>query len=691
MPAPLGAVGTLQALAEQRLLERFAPAYVVIDAEGEVLFSSARTGKFLELSAGAPDHNVFSLARRGLRLELRAALHRAANTGQPSVQSNLTVGTNGGQQFVDLHVQPLPPEAGPDRMFMVVFKELGGIKPTPEEAAPATEDVESANLRQLEQELRATKERLLTSTEELESSNEELKSSNEELSSMNEELQSANEELETSREELQSINEELHTVNAELNVRVEELSRANSDMANLLESTQIATLFLDRELNVKKYTPAAKDVFRLVESDTGRPISHVRARFVPDTLQEDAGRVLRTLATIEREVRASEGDALYVMRALPYRTSDNVIGGVVVTFTDISRITVAEARIGELTRDLRNRIESLETLFDLVPVGIFLVEDEAGALGRLNRRGADLTGEPGRPTGLGAAPAPLHLRLRRAGADLPADQDPLLLAARTGKPVAAFEATLLRADGSAVAVMVSATPLFREDGHARGAIAAVVDISEKEAEAHRQLLLHELQHRVKNILATVSALAKRTLKGGRSAEELTEGFLARLRAMAGMHDLLSQREWQGTDLRELILASLAPYGGPGRHVARLGGPAVLLGPGPSSAMGMILHELATNAAKYGALTVPDGEVAVAWRIEGAAPDERVFLIWRESGGPPATPPEKEGFGIGFVRRCVQYELEGTFAPAFLPEGFSAEIAFPLAHDAPAPADTAKPT
>ena len=163
---------------------------------------------------------------------------------------------------------------------------------------------------------------------------------------MNEELQSANEELETSKEELQSINEELQTVNAELNARVEELSRANSDIANLLESTQIATVFLDRNLSVKSFTPAAKDVFRLVESDTGRPITHVRARFDSDTVQEDAERVLRTLSTMERQVTSNYSDARYIMRMMPYRTVDNVIGGGAVARHDIKGCDLADQQAG---------------------------------------------------------------------------------------------------------------------------------------------------------------------------------------------------------------------------------------------------------------------------------------------------------------------------------------------------------
>ena len=383
----------LQSLAERQLLERYSPAYVVINGDGELLHGSARTGKYLELAPGAPRIDIYSMARPGLRPDLRAAVHKAAGTGQVAIQRNVAVGTNGGRQAIDLIVHPIRSAAIRDSIYMVIFQDVGGISAASDaEIAESADELESASLRQLEIDLRATRERLQTTTEELESSNEELKSGNEELSSMNEELQSTNEELETSKEELQSINEELQTVNAELNARVEELSRANSDIANLLESTQIATVFLDRNLAVKNFTPAAKDLFRLVESDTGRPITHVRARFQSDTVQDDAERVLRTLATIEREVESNYNDARYIMRMMPYRSVDNVIGGVVITFVDVTRITAAETRIGELTADLRNRVQSLETLLNLLPVGILIVEDDRADPVRVNRYGARVAG-----------------------------------------------------------------------------------------------------------------------------------------------------------------------------------------------------------------------------------------------------------------------------------------------------------
>ncbi len=653
----------LQTMAERQLLDRYSPAYVVINADGELIHGSGRTGKYLELAPGAPRMDIFSMARTGLRADLRVGVHKAVSTGQVAIQKSIVVGTNGGRQTIDLVVQPMRAGASQEMLYLVVFQDVGGIRMASESESAGVEELESDNLRQLEMELRTTRERLQTTTEELESSNEELKSGNEELSSMNEELQSANEELETSKEELQSINEELQTVNAELNARVEELSRANSDIANLLESTQIATVFLDRNLAVKSFTPAAKDVFRLVESDTGRPITHVRARFRSDTVQEDAERVLRTLSTIEHQVESNYNDARYMMRMMPYRTVDDVIGGVVITFVDITKISAAEMRIGELTHDLRNRIQNLETLLNLLPVGILMFENNRIDQLRVNRYGAQLLGESGEAgetsDGAGLRLVTGALRFFEGDRELELDQHPLQRVARSGEPTTGFEGKLARADGSRVDVLVSATPLFDEAGNVRGAIAVVLDISErKAAETHQQVLLYELQHRVKNILATIGALATRMLRDGGSFEDFSAAFLGRLRAMATTHDLLSRTNWAGADLRQLLETVMRGQS-PAQGAVILEGPDTLLTPNTASTLGMVFYELATNAAKYGALSEGRGRIEVSWRIVPAADGDRLSLDWREIDGP--TPPASiaEGFGTGFIRRSVEYELQGT--------------------------------
>jgi two-component system CheB/CheR fusion protein len=672
----------LQTLAERQLLDRYSPAYVVVNAEGEVLHGSSRTGKYLELAAGAPRMDIFSMARSGLRPDLRAGLHKASSSGQIAVQKNVVVGTNGGRQTIDLVVHPVRTTSAQEMLYMVIFQDIGGIKTLSEsEVADSSEDLENANIRQLEMELRATRERLQTTTEELESSNEELKSGNEELSSMNEELQSANEELETSKEELQSINEELQTVNAELNARVEELSRANSDIANLLESTQIATVFLDRNLAVKSFTPAAKDVFRLVESDTGRPITHVRARFQSDTVQEDAERVLRTLATIERQVASNHNDARYVMRMMPYRTVDNVIGGVVITFVDVTKISAAEARIGELTRDLRNRIQSLETLLNLLPVGILMFEDNRTDQVRVNRYGGHLLGERNdAPEGAGPRLVTAALRFFDGERELRQDEHPLQRAARLGEPTTGFEGKLARTDGGRVDVMVSATPLFDDAGKARGAIAVLLDISErKAAEAHQQVLLYELQHRVKNILATIGALATRIVRSSKSLPDFSETFLGHVRAMASTHDLLSRTNWAGADLRQLLEAVIRGQS-PQPSSVSLDGPDIVLAPNAASTLGMVFYELVTNALKYGALSEPRGRIEASWRVvnSAATSPERLSIEWREMDGPTAPHPLPEGFGTSFIKRSIEYELQGSAVAEPGLVGLRWRLEFPVA-------------
>jgi len=666
---------TVQSVAERQLVERYAPAYVVINADGDVLHGSHRTGKYLELSAGTPRTDIFSLARIGLRADLRATIHKSISTRQIAVQRNVVVGTNGGRQTIDLVVHPLPMQSVHEPLFMVVFQDVGGLMSTADpDTLETVQDMENASLQQLELELRATRDRLQTVTEELESSNEELKSGNEELSSMNEELQSANEELETSKEELQSINEELQTVNFELNARVEELSRANSDIANLLESTQIATVFLDRSLTIKSFTPAAKDVFRLVESDTGRPLTHVRARFSSDTVQEDAERVLRTLATIERQVQSNYSDLRYIMRMMPYRTVDNVIGGVVITFVDVTRITAAEERIGQLTHDLRNRVQSLETLLDLLPVGILIVEDNATEAVRVNRYCAQLLGVASG----GPLPTIDTVRIFQHDREIPSHEHPLNLAARAGQAIPGFEAQIRRPDGGKADVLISASPMFDENSKLRGGIAAMVDITaRRSAEAHQQVLLHELQHRVKNVISTISALAGRMLKSSTSLPDFSEAFLGRLRAMATTHELLSRGQWSGTELRVLIEATVQPYMASARSVLSLTGPLVLLTPGQAATLGLVLYELASNAAKYGALSTPEGHIVVSWKVSGA----NLSLSWVESGGPEAKPARGASFGVGFVRRSVEYELNGSADLVFDRDGLRCSLTFPLRENA----------
>jgi two-component system CheB/CheR fusion protein len=333
---------------------------VVVNAEGDVLYIHGRTGYFLEPAPGEASLNVLRMAREGLRLELTTALRKASTTQDKVVQADLAVRTNGGFQNITLTVRPIP-EAPIPGLYLVVF-EPTSTHVQAESQAVETHGGSSGDKDQrisiLERDLRAKEEYLQTTIEELETSNEELTSTNEELQSANEELQSTNEELETSKEELQSVNEELMTVNMELQKKIDELSRANNDLSNLLAGTGIGTVFVDHQMRIQRFTPAATEIINLIQADVGRPVSHIVANLQDYTdLIKDVMAVLDTLTPKEREVQGRNG-RWYLMRMQPYRTLENVIEGAVITFVDISSQKKMLAALEE------SRRLSLESMFD---------------------------------------------------------------------------------------------------------------------------------------------------------------------------------------------------------------------------------------------------------------------------------------------------------------------------------------
>jgi len=347
-PEPVRA--PLRELTERTLLEEFAPAGALVNAQGDILYLHGRTGMYLEPVQGETGiNNVLKMAREGLRRELTTALHQAAATQEVVHVPGLRVRTNGHFTGVDLTVRQVRGDSAATAdapLFVVIFGEAPAPPPQePDALAPsaaASGDGPGASVDArvvaLEHELRAKEEYLQSTHEELETSNEELRSSNEEMQSVNEELQSTNEEMETSKEELQSVNEELATVNAELQTKVLDLSRANNDMNNLLAGTGIATVFVDRQLRILRFTPAANAITNLILSDIGRPVGHVVSNLVGyDRLVADAQGVLDTLVPRAVDVESSRGE-WYTLRIQPYRTLDNVIEGVVITFVDITEI-----------------------------------------------------------------------------------------------------------------------------------------------------------------------------------------------------------------------------------------------------------------------------------------------------------------------------------------------------------------
>ena len=317
------------------------PPCAAIDHALNIVYLHGRTGKYLEPNIGTPTFNVVEMARPGLREELAAAIHDVQANMQETVRKGLRVAHNGGHVVVDLTVRPVLGRGAGSGLMLVVFEESGTpSKSKAKGAKPTTTRRKGKAVEDLEEALRSTRETLQATVEELQTSNEEFKSTNEELQSTNEELQSTNEELETSKEELQSLNEEAATANAELQSRLDQLGKANDDVKNLLDSTDIAVLFLDTELNVRRFTPRITDFIPLTDADSGRSITHFASSLVDAHLSQCATEVLRTLNSRELEVSSSDGRRL-VMRLRPYRTTENVIDGVTITLQDITKVKEA--------------------------------------------------------------------------------------------------------------------------------------------------------------------------------------------------------------------------------------------------------------------------------------------------------------------------------------------------------------
>jgi two-component system, chemotaxis family, CheB/CheR fusion protein len=524
MPAAAG----LRHAVEARVLEQFAPPHVVVNRDGDVIHYSARTGKYLEAAVGVPNRQLVAMARRGLRLDLRTALREAVETGRSIIREGLAVESDDERvQIVTLTIEPMARNEGEEPLFLVLFADQGATLSRDEALARLHVPAEGAAL-QLERELRDTRERLQSLVEEYETALEELKSSNEELVSVNEESQSTNEELEASKEELQSLNEELHTVNTELSSKVDALDTANSDLQNLFESSQLATVFLDKDLVIRSFTPLVADIFNILPGDRGRPLTDLTSRIALPTLTADVRTTLTAGDIIERRIEAAENGRTYLVRLAPYRNSLNRVDGVVLTFVDV-------------------------------------------------------------------------------------------------------------------------TSLAR-------------------AEAHLRTLVSELNHRVRNMLAIVIAVTEQTARGATSVAAFHETFVGRLHAMAKSYALLSEENWTETSIRTLAREQLAPFG---KSRVKLDGPEIRLKPKSALSLGMILHELATNAGKYGALSVAEGQVTVTW----AQHRNEIRLDWTETGGPAPAAPARLGFGLRLVDRETEHALGGKAELNFAHEGLIATLRF----------------
>ncbi|MBU4261472.1 MAG: PAS domain-containing protein [Proteobacteria bacterium] len=365
----------LAALIHTKMLEHFMPACVLVNDRGDIFYIQGRTGRYLEPSQGKPRMNILDMARHGIRLELRKGLRQVSRSGKKMCCPGVRFESEGGARFVDLTLLPLANTGLSTDPIMVVFADVPAPQPPVQQAGESQLLNEKEQyLLSLDQELQHVRENYQTSVEELETSNEELKSLNEELQSANEELQSTNEELEASREEHQSLNEELMTVNGELQSKVDELVLVQSDLKNLLDSTRIATIFVDNELRIKSFTAEAARITNLIKSDVGRPLEHIVTTLDYDDMNQDILQVMASLAGVEKEVR-SKGGEWYQMKILPYRTTENVIDGAVLTFVSITYQKAAQQHLAVLNEQLLQARDFAEKVVDTLREAVIVLDE----------------------------------------------------------------------------------------------------------------------------------------------------------------------------------------------------------------------------------------------------------------------------------------------------------------------------
>jgi len=823
------------------ILKAAVPPGVVIDRRQEIQFVHGDVSPFLALPPGEPARQLLQYLPDANRPKMRVSLNRAIHGGD--VVSDVLVGLRkeGAVRDVRFTVRPLLVNEESDGHFLVTFEEepvrAGGGAPTP----PASEEERSA-LSQLEYELSATREDLQSTIEELESSNEELKASNEEVMSMNEELQSTNEELETSREELQSLNEELSTVNNQLEDKVSELQGTNDDLTNLLSSTDVATVFLDTDLCIRRFTPATTRLLNVRDADVGRPLSDLSATTDDPGLLTDARAVLETLHPSVAEIAGFE-NLSFMRRVTPYRTAKNSIEGVVVTYTDVTSLKDATGRLARRERQqaaiarlglaattldadpdalLAQAVSALADLMDvrfakameldpsgsefrvragvgweegvvghaIVPTGssqagytlqsaspvivrdlskelrftapdllvrhgivsglstvvgpidrpwgILSVHSETvrdfstddlnflqaianviwetlerkriEAEKRLVAQRLEVAIEAGRmatyewevDTGeaewtrgfyqlLGYEPGAVQAsteswRARVYDEDLPR-VEALLKEALAGDGDFEAEYRVCPAPGKPRWVMARGRTGFRPNGTPERMFGVVIDIQEqKEAEAQKEMLLRELDHRVKNILANIQALARQTAADAKDVAGFVQEFSGRVEAIARAHSRLSSSQWAGVDLAELVDEELAAYRRTGRPEIAVEGPPVMLAPETAQMMAMAVHELATNAVKYGPLGNGNGRLEVRWHFAEGEEGREVRFRWQETGGPPCKAPEATGFGTLVLSQFLPAQMSGTAKLDFPEEGFVFDLCFPFAEEDPDPAD-----
>jgi two-component system, chemotaxis family, CheB/CheR fusion protein len=515
-----------------RLLEAYAPPSLVVNQVREVVHLSPKAGDYLRVGGGEPSLDVLELTPKDLRDELRTALYQALDKGR-TIRRAVRVGMPDQEHWVDLVVRPLRmgEEKGGERekgghgqgnFALIVFEERPESAVDPEIPAPAASDERA--VQEIQEKLDRTRAEMKELVEERQDTIEELQMAVEELQSINEEQKATGEELETSREELQSTNEELTTVNQEYRIVIAELNEVNADLRNLINANDIGTVFLDRDLRVRRFTPAITTLINLVPQDRGRPLADLSHRLRTQTLLDDAAKVLSTLETITEEVESEDGD-WYTLRLIPYRSLDDRIDGVVLTLFDITAQKRVEAELRETLRLLEVERARLSGLVEHLPSATLVVDAESGTVLSTNMRFRELLQHDRRSADSPDADALFALARNADGTALSPDEWPLTRSIQGEEVVQDEEVIFALPNDETVTLLVSSGPLRAPDGRVTAAVMTLTDIT-------RRLVMEEELRRAKG-LAESADLAKSAFMATVSHELRTP-----LNAIVGYADVL---------------------------------------------------------------------------------------------------------------------------------------------------------
>ncbi len=639
----------------ERVVEHYAPPSVLVDARDELVHMSAHAGRYLLMPGGEITKDIFRLVRPPMSIDLRALIQQARSSKQIVRSKPITVGFNGDSARIVIRASAAHENGHElEGYVLIIFDEHPIPHDLPDGEAGSGAGGGGATQRELEEEVELARQRLQSLHEEHEARREEMQASNEELQSANEELRSTMEELETSKEELQSMNEELATVNQENRHRVEELSQLSDDLANLLAATDIATLFLDRQLRIERFTPQVSQLFNVRHTDRGRPLADITHSLDYPEIQADARTVLDRLTPIEREAEDKEG-RWHLVRILPYRSAADRIAGVVITLIDITARKKSEQEIANARHYAEAIVETLhEPLLILHP---------------------DLTVKGGNEAFYN------HFKVRREETigrriydlgnsqwNIPELRTLLEDVLPESNVFNDYEVTHDFEDLGHRVMLINARRL----DHVQLILLGVRDItSRKQHEEQLKRLLRELDHRVKNSLATVLAIARETTHDAASIEEYTKRFEGRLLALAHVHSLVAKSQWNGASLRAIIETATKPYCDDRPDRQNISGPDITVNAQAAVTLAMVFHELCTNAVKYGCFSVEDGLLDVSWSA-----DDSIELIWRETGSMSVDPAPEPGYGTRFIEQSVGYELGGECSCEYLPDGLQCKMHVP---------------